>query len=241
MADSYHTDRPGEHLDDKLNASALAVTPADPQLQQELESLVVASRKEAEVKFRMFGLSRGAAVGLAACVLLGGGAAAWAVPELHSYWQERGMEPHGGYTFELPSGAVCEYEIRMMPRDPGYEDSTSPALTPEQQELAERIQGDAQKVADEVQGTEEFEEQVDISLNPSAVSSDTDPPTEDTAYFAALDSQVSWELQQRYQEEMDELLLGGYTMGHSCPGADFGDSWLNYVDMNDPQELEIEE
>lgn len=229
-----------DSLDERLARSAPSGTPVTPELEEELNRLSARTRNEAGRRHRIGRrrLSRGAAVGLAATILLGGGAAAVAVVELRSYWSDMETEPHASYSFELPSGAECEVEKRMLSMGPpGVEDTGDYSMTDEQDAFARDMNSDVQSRVDEFVGTDEFQDQVEAQKE---VPSD-DEWTDDAAYFLAVDSTLSLQLNDDYGDAMDEIRVGGYSMGHSCPGADFDGTWLDeYGDMDD-YETEREE
>ena len=177
-----------------------------------------------------FRLSRGTAVGLAALLFIGGGTAAVAVTELRSFWADRGIEPHASYNFELPSGAECEVELRMLSMGPpGVENTGDYLMTEEQDAFAREMYSDAQARVDDLVKTEKFQETLEIQRDfPGAPDR-----TEDDAYFHAVDSELALGVTEDYRSAMDENRVGGYLMGHSCPGADFeGSDLTEYNDMD---------
>lgn len=226
-------------LDERLTRSAPSSTPVTPGLQEELSRLSAKCRTEASRGRRAgrFRLSRGAAVGLAALVFLGGGAAAVAVVELRSYWENLETEPHGSYSFELPSGAECEVEIRMLSMGPpGVENTGDFEMTDEQEEFAREMYADAQTRVDGIVTADDFQDRVESQKEmPSDVEI-----TEDDAFFHAVDTTLSLQLNDEYGDAMEEIRVGVYTWGHSCPGADFGDGMPESNDM-DTHEAEDEE
>lgn len=219
-------------LDERLARSAPSGTPATPELEEELSQLSVRTREEARGRRRAgrFRLSRGAAIGIAALVLLGGGAAAVAVVEVRSYWASIDAVPHAHYSFDLPSGAECEVELRMMSLGPpGVENVGDFSMTDEQEEFVQEMYSDAQSRVDDFVTTGEFQDQFEAQKEFPTDGKWTD----DAAYFHAVDRMLSDQLHNEYREEMQEVRVGGYAMGHSCPGADFGGSWLSeYGDMD---------
>lgn len=121
---SYPPEDADNSLDKRLTHSAPAGTRATVELKKELSRISACCREEASGRRRAgrFGPSRGAAVGLAACVLMGSDAAAAAVVDLRSYSSDMDVEPHGHYSFELPGGAECVVETRVVKLGPpGYE------------------------------------------------------------------------------------------------------------------------
>lgn len=226
-------------LDERLARSAPPGTPATPELQEELSRLSTRTRNEAGGRHRTgrFRLSRGAAVGIAALVFLGGGAAAVAVVELRSFWEDLGADPHGSYDFELPSGAECEVEVRMLSMGPpGVENTGDLLMTDEQEEFAREMYSDAQSRVDDFITTDEFQDQFEAHRE---MSSDVEV-TEDAAYFRAVDTTLSLQLHDEYKDAQEEIRVGGYIWGHSCPGAYFGEGMLENNDM-DTHEDEREE
>lgn len=237
---NHQQDDADTSLEGRLTRSAPSGTTATHELEEEVIRLAARTRQEASGRRRTgrLRLSRGAAVGLAACVLLGGGAAAVAVVELRSYWSDMETGPHGSYSFELPSGAECEVEKRMLSMGPpGIENTGDYSMTDEQEAFARDMNSDVQSRVDEFVGTDEFQDQVEAQKE---VPSDEEW-TDDAAYFLAVDSTLSLQLNDDYGDAMDEIRVGGYSMGHSCPGADFDGTWLDeYGDMDD-YEAEREE
>lgn len=218
-------------LNERLAHAAPPVTPATPELHTELSRLSEVSREKAgrTTQNGRSRLSRGAAFGLAACLLVGGGTAAVAVSELRSYWADQGTEPHGAYEITLPSGAECEVEVRALSMGPpGVLDTGDFSMTEEQEALAEEMYSDTQARVDELMSSEDFDEEVRLERErlPDA--------TEDVVYFYAVQTGLSWDIYQEYQSSMEELRVGGEASGHSCPGADFEGSWLEELgDMDD--------
>ena len=234
---------PGEppgSLDERLAHSAPSGTPATPELEEQLSRLAAQTREKASGRRRTGRrrLSRGAAVGLAATIVLGGGAAAVAVVELRSYWSDQGVEPHGSYSFELPSGTECEVELRMMQQGPpGVENVGDFSMTDGQEEFAQEMYSDAQERVDDFVTTAEFQDQFEAQKEFPTDGEWTD----DAAYFRAVDSMLSSQFRDEYRDEMQDIRVGGYAMGHSCPGADFEGSWLDEVGDMDDHEAEREE
>lgn len=219
-------------LNKRLEHAAPPVTPATPELQKELSRLSVVTRDQAgkATKNGRFRLSRGAAFGLAALLFIGGGTAAVAVGELRSYWADKGIEPHASYSFELPSGAECEIELRMLSMGPpGVENTGDYVMTEEQDAFAHEMYSDAQARVDALIETEQFEETLEVQSDfPGAPDR-----TADDAYFHAVDLSLSGDVTDDYYDAMDEIRVGGYLMGHSCPGANFEGSGLTeYNDMD---------
>lgn len=225
-------------LEERLARSVPSGTPATPELEEELSRLAAQTRKKAGG--RRPGrrrVSRGAAVGLAALVFLGGGAAAVAVVELRSYWADLGAEPHASYSFELPSGAECEVEKRMLSMGPpGVENTGDLEMTEEQDAFAREMYADAQSRVDEFVTTDEFQDRVQAQKEVPG----REGLSEDAAYFQAVDTTLSLQLTEEYRDDMEEIRVGGYLLGHSCPGADFGDWMLENNDM-DAHETEGQE
>lgn len=102
-------------------------------------------------------------------------------------------------------------------------------MTDEQDAFAREIYSDAQARVDELVETERFQETLEMQRNfPGAPDR-----TEDDAYFHAVDSELSGGVTADYYDAMDEIRVGGYLMGHSCPGADFeGSPLTEYNDMD---------
>lgn len=229
-----HHQLPGgdDLLDTRLAYSAPEGTPATHDLQEELNRLSAASREHVHGRRRTgrSRLSRGAAMGLAAFALLGTATAAMAVVELRDFWSDKGIEPHASYSFELPSGAECEVELRMLSMGPpGVENTGDYLMTEEQDTFAREMYSDAQVRVDELLETERFQETLEVQRNfPGAPDR-----TEDDAYFHAVDIELSGGVTDDYYDAMDEIRVGGYLMGHSCPGADFeGSPLTEYNDMD---------
>lgn len=226
-------------LDARFASSAPEGTPATHKLQQELDRISAQSRTTAgrATQNRRFRLSRGTAFGLAAFLLVGGGTAAVAVTELRSYWSDMGTEPHASYNFELPSGAQCEVEVRMLSMGPpGYLDTGDYLMTDEQDAFAREITSDAQARVDALVETERFQETLEVQRNfPGAPDT-----TEDAAYFHAVDLELSSRIHIDHEDAMEEIRVGGYAIGHSCPGADFDGSWLEELGDMDAHEAERE-
>lgn len=226
MTQSPDGNEPGEYddaaLDQRLKGSDPARTPVTPELRMELSRISGEAREEASGKRRAkrLGLSRGAALGLAALMVFGGGAAAVAVVEIRNYWDNLGTEPHGGYSFELPSGAVCEVEHRIMDSElHGPLNESTFVLSDEQDELAQQIYADAQGMVDEIVGTTELDER--IVYEAEFPGREDLYLTDDALYFHAVTGMVDRQIYDAYRDEMNELGIGGGPMGHSCPGADF--------------------
>ncbi|MGJ9405726.1 hypothetical protein ACHABQ_05320 [Nesterenkonia aurantiaca] len=234
---SDHDQPPGgdDPLDARFASSAPEGTPATHELQQELDRVSAQSRTTAgrATQNRRFRLSRGTAVGLAALLFIGGGTAAVAVTELRSYWSDMGTEPHASYSFELPSGAECEVELRMLSMGPpGVENTGDFSMTEEQDAFARDITSDAQARVDDLVETERFQETLEMQRNfPGAPDT-----TEDAAYFDAVDAILSLQIQREHEDAMEEIRVGGSTRGHSCPGADFEGSWLEESNDMDAHE-----
>lgn len=235
----YQSQDEDASLDERLARSTPPGTPATPELEEELSRLAARTRKK--VGGRRPGrrrLSRGAAVGLAALVFLGGAAAAVAVVELRGFWSDLDAEPHASYSFELPSGAECEVEKRMLSKGPpGVENTGDLEMTDEQDAFARDITSDAQSRVDEFVTTDEFQDRVEQQKEVPG----HEELSEDSAYFHALDAMLASELQQAHGDAMEEIRVGGYLMGHSCPGADFEGTWLGEVGDMDVHEAEREE
>lgn len=228
-----------DSLDERLARSSPSGTPVTPELEEELSRLAARTGEKAGAPRRpgRRRLSRGAAVGLAALVFLGGGAAAVAVVELRGFWADLDAEPHASYSFELPSGAECEVEKRMLSMGPpGVENTGDLEMTDEQDAFAREMYADAQSRVDEFVATDEFQDRVETQKE---MSSDEEW-TDDAAYFLAVDSTLSLQLTEEYRDDMEEIRVGGSIMGHSCPGADFGDWMLENNDM-DAHEAEGQE
>lgn len=226
-------------LDARLAYSAPEGTPVTHELQEELERVSAQSRKKAgkAPQNSRFRLTRGTAVGLAALLFVGGGTAAVAVTELRSYWSDQGTEPHASYNFELPSGAQCEVEVRMLSMGPpGYLDTGDYLMTDEQDAFAREITSDAQARVDALVETERFQETLEMQRNfPGAPDT-----TEDAAYFLAVDLELSSRIHVDHEDAMEAIRVGGYAIGHSCPGADFDGSWLEELGDMDAHEDERE-
>lgn len=240
MARPPTSDEPDDALDERVTRSAPPGTPATSELERELSHLVARTREQAtgRRRSRRFGVSRGAAVGLAATILLGGGAAAAAVVELRNYWSDQDTTPHANYTFELPSGAECEVELRMLSMGPpGVENTGDLEMTDEQEEFSRDMYSDAQNRVDELVTTDEFQDRVEAQKEVPGHENLSD----DSAYFHALDSALALQLQDEYEDAMEEIRVGGYLMGHSCPGADFEGTWLGEVGDMDVHDAEREE
>ncbi|NYJ18084.1 hypothetical protein [Nesterenkonia sandarakina] len=153
-----------------------------------------------------------------------------AVVELRDFWSDRGIEPHASYSFELPSGAECEVELRMLSMGPpGVENTGDYLMTDEQDAFAREMYSDAQARVDELVETDRFQETLEMQRNfPGAPDT-----TEDDAYFHAVDTELSLSVTADYYDAMEEIRVGGYLMGHSCPGADFeGSPLTEYNDMD---------
>lgn len=237
MTDSPHDHNPPSGGDDPLEArlshSAPPVTPPGHQLQQELDRVSAQSRKNTgkDPHNGRFRLSRGAAVGLAACLLIGGGTAAVAVTELRSYWADEGTEPHGAYEITLPSGAECEVELRALSMGPpGVEDTGDYSMTDEQEALAQEMYSGVQSRVDEMVSSDEFDD--DIQREKERLEDATD----DVVYFRAVEINVYSDITDDYPDAMEGMRVGGQAMGHSCPGADFEGSWLDEVGDMDAHE-----
>lgn len=234
---------PGEppgSLDERLARSAPSGTPATPELEEQLSRLAAQTREKASGRRRTGRrrLSRGAAVGLAATIVLGGGAAAVAVVELRSYWSDQGVEPHGSYSFELPSGAECEVERRVLSLGPpGYENTDDLSMTEEQDAFARQMYSDAQSRIDNFVTTDEFQDEIAHQEEFPGQEEMSD----DAVYFHAVDSMLDRQLYDDYQDAMEEVRVGGAALGHSCPGADFEGSWLGEVGDMDDHDAEREE
>ncbi|MBE1513718.1 hypothetical protein [Nesterenkonia halotolerans] len=234
-----HDQPPGgdDPLDTRLNYSAPAGTPATLEIQEELDRVSTETRKKAgkAPQHSRFRLSRGAACGLAAFLLVGGTTAAVAVTELRSYWADMGTEPHASYSFELPSGAECDVEVRMLSMGPpGVENTGDYSMTAEQDAFAREITSDAQSRVDELVKTERFQETLEVQSNfPGALDR-----SEDAAYFHAVDLELSFGIHIDHEDAMEDIRVGGYTVGHSCPGADFEGSWLEESNDMDAHETE---
>ncbi|WP_120005268.1 hypothetical protein [Nesterenkonia muleiensis] len=227
-------------LDERLVRSASPGTPVTPRLQEELSRLSTRTRNEVAGRRRTgrFRVSRGAAVGLAALVFLGGGAAAVAVVEIRSYWAAIDAEPHAHYSFELPSGAECEFELRMMSLGPpGVENVGDFSMTDEQEEFAREMYSDAQERVDDFVTTDEFQEEVAHQAEVSG----HEELSEDAIYFHAVVSMLDHQLHDDYRDAMQEIRVGGAAMGHSCPGADFEGSGLDVYGDMDAHEAEHED
>lgn len=231
-------------LDERLTRSTPRGTPVAAELEEELQRLSGASRDEASSRRggRRSGVSRGAAMGLAALVLLGSTTAAVAVIELRSYWSDLGVEPHASYSFELPSGAECEVELRMKKLGPpGTENIDDYSMTDEQDTFVREMYSDVQSRVDDMVDSEGFLDRARSRSRAMGVNPDGQYDTDDAAYFQAVDSRLSLELQDEYGAEMQEVGVGGYSFGHSCPGADFEGSWLGELGDMDTYETQGEE
>ncbi|MBE1515607.1 hypothetical protein [Nesterenkonia halotolerans] len=231
-------------LDERLNRSAPGGTPVTAELGEELQRLSTASREDATSRrgAGRSGLSRGAAMGLAALVLLGSTTAAVAVIELRSYWSDLGVEPHANYSFELPSGAECEVELRMKKLGPsGTENVDDYSMTEEQDTFVREMYSDVQNRVDDMVDSEGFLDRARSQSRAMGLNPDGRHDTDDVAYFQAVDSRLSLELQDEYGAEMQEIGVGGYSFGHSCPGADFEGSWLGELGDMDTYETQGEE
>lgn len=64
--------------------------------------------------------------------------------------------------------------------------------------------------------------------------------TDDVAYFSAVDSGLSLQLQDECGAEMMQVGVGGYFFGHSCTGADFEGSWMDELGDVDTYETQGE-
>lgn len=235
----YQPEGEDDPLDERLARSSPSGTPVTPELEEELSRLAARTGEKAGGRRRpgRRRLSRGAAIGLAATILLGGGAAAVAVVELRGFWSDLDAEPHASYSFELPSGAECEVEKRMLSMGPpGVENTGDLEMTDEQDAFARDMTSDAQSRVDEFVTTDEFQDRVQAQKEVPG----REGLSEDAAYFHAVDTTLSLQLTEEYREDMEEIRVGGYLMGHSCPGADFGDWMLENNDM-DAHEAEREE
>ncbi|MBO0596825.1 hypothetical protein I2485_06105 [Nesterenkonia sp. E16_7] len=229
-------------LDAHLRNSAPPGTPVTAALQAELEQLAVASREDARSRRRASrsGLSRGAAMGLAALALLGTATAAVAVVELRSYWSDLGVEPHVNYSFELPSGAECEVELRMKTLGPaGMENIDDYSMTAEQDAFVREMYSDVQDRVDAMVEREGFLDRARARSDAMGLPEGKEE-TDDVAYFSAVDSGLSLQLQDEYGAEMMEVGVGGYSFGHSCPGADFEGSWMDELGDMDTYETQGE-
>ncbi|MGJ9425282.1 hypothetical protein ACHABX_05500 [Nesterenkonia halotolerans] len=235
-----HGDEPNEGddaLNQRLAHSAPPVTPATPDLHQELTRLYGATGEKAgrATQNGRFRLSRGAAFGLAACLFIAGGTTAVAVSELRSYWADRGTEPHASYEVTLPSGAECEMEMRLMSwGPPGIENTDDYSMTAEQEALAQAMYSDAQDRVDDMLSSKDFDDEIQLQKErlPDA--------TDDVVYFEAVQMGLIKEVTDDYDRAMEEERVGGYAMGHACPGADFEGSWLEEAGDMDAYEAEQE-
>lgn len=234
---------PASSLDERLNRSAPPGIPATAELQEELDRLSTSTRENANNHrgAGRSGLSRGAAMGLAALVLLGTATAAVAVAELRSYWSDMGVEPHASYSFELPSGAECEVELRMMKMGPpGMENADDYSMSNEQDAFVREMYSDIQHRVDDLVDSEGFLDRSRSQSRAMGLDRDGREMTDDAAYFQAVDSELSLQLHREFGAEMEEIRVGGYAFGHSCPGADFGGSWLSELGDMDTYETQGE-
>lgn len=235
-------ENPEAALNERLDRSAPSVAPVTGELQAELERLSTASREDASSRRRRgrSGLSRGAAMGLAALALLGTATAAVAVVELRSYWSDIGVEPHASYSFELPSGAECEVELRMKKMGPsGMENVDDYSMSPEQDAFVREMYSDVQDRVDDLVDSEGFLDRARAQSQAMGLPEDR-AETDDVAYFSAVDSALSLQLQDEYGAEMMQVGVGGYSFGHSCPGADFEGSWMAELGDMDTDETQGE-
>ncbi|WP_106123197.1 hypothetical protein [Nesterenkonia sandarakina] len=161
------------------------MAPVTVELQAELERLSTASREDASSRRRRgrSGLSRGAAMGLAALALLGTATAAVAVVELRSYWSDIGVGPHASYSFELPSGAECEVELRMKKMGPsGMENVDDYSMSPEQDAFVREMYSDVQDRVDDLVDSEGFLDRARAQSQAMGLTEDR-AETDDVAYF----------------------------------------------------------
>lgn len=108
-----------DQLDDLLDNSAPRLADPSPELANEVVAMVGATEREARAagvqrhRPRAAGARqrrlRTAVVGTAAVLVLGGVSAAAAVTWMD--WAPWAQSPNAAYTYELPSGAVCEQRL----------------------------------------------------------------------------------------------------------------------------------
>lgn len=100
-------------LDDILTAGAPRVSAESPELSEAISMMASETKLEVQPRRRV---SRPLAAGLAAMLVIGGGATAATAATWH--WHPWAQDPDASFMVTMPSGDVCEYRVGGVSGEP---------------------------------------------------------------------------------------------------------------------------